>query len=155
MTIFLQKVILKRTRIYPYPYWYSPVFGRMDYLSYPVTGAYVAGIQPQTINPVVNRHEGQPVIKVYVSNKRDMNSLLNVSNGCNRISVRHCNTNYFTPCILKPLYLGNCGADIPCICIGHRLDNNRRTAPNQNIANLYLPCLTASHITVHSKNPFQ
>src|SRR3990172_12266388 len=149
MTIFLQKVILKRTRISPYPYWYSPVFGRMYYLRYPVTGAYIAGIQPKTINTVFNCHEGQPVVKVYVSNKRDMNSLLNISDSCSRICVRHSNTNDFTPCILKPFYLGNCSADIPGICVGHRLDNNRRAAADQNIANSYLSCHPASHITVH------
>src|SRR4030067_1804809 len=144
MTIFLQKVILKRTRIYPYPYWYSPVFGRMYYLRYPATGAYIAGIQPKTINTVFNCHEGQPVVKVYVSNKRDMNSLLNISDSCSRIWVRHCSPNDFTPCILKSFYLGNCSTDIPCISVGHRLDSDGRTTPNKNIANLYLSCHPAS-----------
>src|SRR4030067_1978321 len=154
MTIFLKKVILKRPRIYPYPYWYSPVFGRMYYLRYPVTGAYIAGIQPQAINIVFNCHEGQPVVKVYVSNKRDLNSLLNISDSGSRIFVRHSNTNDFPPFILKSFYLGNCSADIPCISVVHRLDNNRSAAADQNIANLYLSCHPASHVTVHPKIHF-
>src|SRR3989337_2000416 len=116
MAIFLQKVFLKRTRINPYLYWNSTVCGRMYYLRYPVAGAYVTGIQPEAVNPVINCHKCQPVVEVYVSNKRDMYR-------------------------------------VPDISVGHRLDNHRRIAANQNITNLYLPCLPASHVTVHPKIP--
>src|SRR3989304_269400 len=146
MAVFLQKVFLKRTRINPYPYWNSPVCGRMYYLRYPVAGAYITGIQPEAVNPVINCHKCQPVVEVYVSNKRDMYRVPDISDGCSSICVRHCNPDYFTPCILKPFYLANRSADITCISVGHRLDNHRRIAANLNITNLYLPFASSNQL---------
>ena len=69
-----------------------------------------------------------------------MNTLFNLTNCLCRLHIRHCTANNLAASIFKTKNLFNSCINILCLCICHRLNQNRITAANHTVSYSYFFC---------------
>ena len=143
-SIFLKQIFLKRTAVYTYSYWYSFRLCCVCYKLHPLAAAYIARIYPDFIHTVLYTFKRKSVIKMYISNKRDMYHFLYFPHSLCRFIIRNCHTDYLTSCFFTQ-YLFYRSVRITRISITHRLYGNAISSAYFNAANIYGSCNLSIH----------
>src|SRR3989339_1847267 len=144
MAVFLKQFFFERACINPNPDGYFVVFGRCNhFFNFPLC-AYIARVNPQTVNPLFYCLKRKPPVKMDVCYHRDVCRFFYPAERLCRIHVRHCKPYDFASCLFKRLNLFYRCLYIPRVCLCHGLDTDRVASADRHLAYIDCPCFFTS-----------
>ena len=99
-----------------------------------VGGADVARVDAELFAAVLHGGDGQPVIKMYVCHKRQVDPVHDVPDRPGRVHIEHGGADDLAARRLQPVYLLYGGLCVPGVRVGHGLDGHRGAAAHGHAA---------------------
>ena len=132
--VFLKQMPLKRSCVHADADRTVVVPRGLDDFFHTLFVADVAGVDPQTCSPSLGRFDTALVVEMDVRHDGHRHLAHNLFQGFRRCFVRNGDSDDIRPRIGGGLNLRNRCLDVRCQRVGHRLDGDRRIAPNRHVA---------------------
>ena len=132
LAIFLQQVLLKRSRVHTDPDRAAVILGRLDHLADPLLGTDIAGIDAKTGRACLGGFDGAFVVEMDIRHDRNRAFAHDLAQRSGRVLVGRRDPNDIGPRLRRRQNLRDRGLNVGRVGIGHRLHADRRIAPNGN-----------------------
>ena len=139
--MLLQEVLLEGAAVHADADGHLALTGRPRHFTHFVRSAYVAGIEPETVDPGPQGTQGEPVIEVNVRDERNGYGVFYPRKLLHRFLIRHRDPHDLTPRLLEAFDLGHRGPPVAGVRIGHGLHHHRSIPADGHVADVDLPGL--------------
>src|SRR5690606_4910664 len=122
--VLIEQMLFKRSGIHADSNRNAALLASLDNRFDLLAAADVAGIDSNLVDAVLDRGERKTVIEMNVRNERDMNPLLNLSDGVRGFLIVNSDAHDLAAGLFQPKNLGDRRLDIGRLRRAHALDND-------------------------------
>ena len=143
--VFFHQVFFQRTTVYTDTNRNVSLFGRINYSLHTLPAADISRIDADLVGTVFDRRDRQFIVKMNIRYQWDRNLLFDLFQCTRSFLCRNCTSYNIASCCSQSLNLCHSCPHIFCFCICHGLDQDRISASDHPVADLYHFCMFSVH----------